>query len=253
MIHVGVSGPGAVRRQRWPSVPKDCPDGTELAEHGQAARRSKLPAWASSWPTTPVERLGVPCGHRRPVAGPDARPSATAVAQHPWKRWGLEKLRRAAAPRPALALLNDAVKKGGVMASNHVGGLSGAFIPVSEDDGHDQTPCKCGSALTIEKLEAMTAVCSVGLDMIVIPGDTTAEVIERPDCRRRLPIGVANSKDDGGARHPRHRPQGRRCAGLWRPAGPRAHHAHQQVQPCGHDPPRRPHPRPDAGTEKLKQ
>ena len=72
-------------------------------------------------------------------------------------------------------MLNDAVKKGGVMASSSVGGLSGAFIPVSEDAG--MINAARSGALTIEKLEAMTAVCSVGLDMIVIPGDTTAEVI----------------------------------------------------------------------------
>ena len=91
----------------------------------------------------------------------------------------------------ALALLNDAVKKGGVMASSHVGGLSGAFIPVSEDAGMiDAVTC---GALSIEKLEAMTAVCSVGLDMIVIPGDTPAEVI----CgiiADEISIGVANTK-----------------------------------------------------------
>ena len=75
----------------------------------------------------------------------------------------------------ALALLNDAVKKGGVMASSHVGGLSGAFIPVSEDAGMIQAAA-CG-ALSLEKLEAMTAVCSVGLDMIAIPGDTSEAVI----------------------------------------------------------------------------
>ena len=74
-----------------------------------------------------------------------------------------------------LALLNDAVKKGGVMASSRVGGLSGAFIPVSEDDG--MIKAARNGVLTIEKLEAMTAVCSVGLDMICIPGDTPAEVI----------------------------------------------------------------------------
>ena len=75
----------------------------------------------------------------------------------------------------ALAMLNDAVKKGGVMASSHVGGLSGAFIPVSEDAGMITAVEK--GALTIEKLEAMTAVCSVGLDMIAIPGDTEEAVI----------------------------------------------------------------------------
>ena len=90
-----------------------------------------------------------------------------------------------------LALLNDAVKKGGVMASNHVGGLSGAFIPVSEDDGMINA-ANCGS-LTLEKLEAMTAVCSVGIDMVVIPGDTSAEVISGLIADEAA-IGMVNSK-----------------------------------------------------------
>ena len=88
-------------------------------------------------------------------------------------------------------MLNDAVKKGGVMASSHVGGLSGAFIPVSEDAGMIAA-AECG-ALTLEKLEAMTAVCSVGLDMIAIPGDTPEAVI----CgiiADEISIGVANTK-----------------------------------------------------------
>ena len=90
-----------------------------------------------------------------------------------------------------LALLNDAVKKGGVMASNHVGGLSGAFIPVSEDAGMihaAETGC-----LTIEKLEAMTAVCSVGIDMVIIPGDTSAAVISGLIADEAA-IGMVNSK-----------------------------------------------------------
>ena len=91
----------------------------------------------------------------------------------------------------ALAMLNDAVKKGGVMASNHVGGLSGAFIPVSEDDGMINA-ANCGS-LTLEKLEAMTAVCSVGIDMVVIPGDTSAEVISGLIADEAA-IGMVNSK-----------------------------------------------------------
>ena len=90
-----------------------------------------------------------------------------------------------------IAMLNDAVKKGGVMASNHVGGLSGAFIPVSEDDGMIKA-AECGS-LTLEKLEAMTAVCSVGIDMVVIPGDTTAEVISGLIADEAA-IGMVNSK-----------------------------------------------------------
>ena len=91
----------------------------------------------------------------------------------------------------ALALLNDAVKKGGVMASSHVGGLSGAFIPVSEDRGMIEAVKR--GALSIEKLEAMTAVCSVGLDMIAIPGDTSASTISGI-IADEISIGVANTK-----------------------------------------------------------
>ena len=91
----------------------------------------------------------------------------------------------------ALALLNDAVKKGGVMASSHVGGLSGAFIPVSEDEGM-MDAVKKGS-LTIDKLEAMTCICSVGLDMIAIPGDTTSETISAI-ISDEAAIGVMNNK-----------------------------------------------------------
>ena len=91
----------------------------------------------------------------------------------------------------ALALLNDAVKKGGVMASNHVGGLSGAFIPVSEDIG--MIEAASAGALTLEKLEAMTCVCSVGLDMIAIPGDTSAAAISGIIADEAA-IGMVNNK-----------------------------------------------------------
>ena len=91
----------------------------------------------------------------------------------------------------ALAMLNDAVKKGGVMASSHVGGLSGAFIPVSEDAGMIAAVER--GALSLEKLEAMTAVCSVGLDMIAIPGDTPEEVIDGI-IADEIAIGVVNTK-----------------------------------------------------------
>ena len=94
-------------------------------------------------------------------------------------------------PRAALALLNDAVKKGGVMASNHVGGLSGAFIPVSEDIG--MIEAASAGALTLEKLEAMTCVCSVGLDMIAIPGDTSAAAISGIIADEAA-IGMVNNK-----------------------------------------------------------
>ncbi|MBQ1407903.1 MAG: PFL family protein [Eubacterium sp.] len=91
----------------------------------------------------------------------------------------------------ALALLNDAVKKGGLMASSSVGGLSGAFIPVSEDEG--MISAARDGSLSIEKLEAMTAVCSVGLDMIVLPGDTTADVISALIADEAA-IGMVNNK-----------------------------------------------------------
>ena len=91
----------------------------------------------------------------------------------------------------ALALLNDAVKKGGVMASSHVGGLSGAFIPVSEDAG--MIAAAEAGRLTIEKLEAMTCVCSVGLDMIAIPGDTPAATISGL-IADEMAIGMINHK-----------------------------------------------------------
>ena len=103
---------------------------------------------------------------------------------------GLERV-GACGTTAALALLNDAVKKGGIMASSHVGGLSGAFIPVSEDIGMIEA-AEMG-ALTLERLEAMTAVCSVGIDMVAIPGDTPAEVISAMIADEAA-IGVVNQK-----------------------------------------------------------
>ena len=91
----------------------------------------------------------------------------------------------------ALAMLNDAVKKGGVMASNHVGGLSGAFIPVSEDEGMIAAAEK--GTLVLDKLEAMTCVCSVGLDMIAVPGDTSAATISAIIADEAA-IGMVNTK-----------------------------------------------------------
>ncbi|MBR6314004.1 MAG: DUF711 family protein, partial [Clostridia bacterium] len=91
----------------------------------------------------------------------------------------------------ALALLNDAVKKGGVMASNHVGGLSGAFIPVSEDEG--MIAAAQSGSLSLDKLEAMTCVCSVGLDMIAVPGDTPASTLSAIIADEAA-IGMVNCK-----------------------------------------------------------
>ena len=106
----------------------------------------------------------------------------------------------------ALALLNDAVKKGGVMASSHVGGLSGAFIPVSEDIGMIQAANR--GTLTLDKLEAMTCVCSVGLDMIAIPGDTPAETISAIIADEAA-IGMINQKTTAVRIIPVHRESSR--------------------------------------------
>ena len=117
-------------------------------------------------------------------------PAVGDSVAHILEEMGLERC-GAHGTTACLALLNDAVKKGGVMASSHVGGLSGAFIPVSEDAGMIDA-AKCG-ALTLNKLEAMTAVCSVGLDMIVIPGDTSEEIISAIIADEAA-IGMVNSK-----------------------------------------------------------
>ena len=154
-IHVGVSGPGAVRAA-LAKLPKDAP----MDEVAELVKRTAFKITRLGQLVANLEEMGLEsCG----CCGTTA----------------------------CLALLNDAVKKGGVMASNHVGGLSGAFIPVSEDDGMINA-ANCGS-LTLEKLEAMTAVCSVGIDMVVIPGDTTAEVISGLIADEAA-IGMVNSK-----------------------------------------------------------
>ena len=134
------------------------------------------------------QRLGIPFGIvDLSLAPTPARGDSVAYIL---QEMGLE-MTGAAGTTAALALLNDAVKKGGIMASNHVGGLSGAFIPVSEDIGMIEA-VSCG-ALTLEKLEAMTCVCSVGLDMIAVPGDTPAEVISGMIADEAA-IGMINGK-----------------------------------------------------------
>ena len=134
------------------------------------------------------ERLGVPFGIVDLSLAPT--PAVGDSVAYILESMGLEKC-GCHGTTAALAMLNDAVKKGGVMASSHVGGLSGAFIPVSEDAGMIEA-ARCG-ALSLEKLEAMTAVCSVGLDMIAIPGDTPAEVISGI-IADEISIGVVNTK-----------------------------------------------------------
>ncbi len=184
VVSVGVSGPGvvnsAIRRAG------KC-DFTELAEiikktAFKITRMGQLVASEAS------RRLDVPFGIVDLSLAPT--PAVGDSVAHILEGMGIEKC-GGHGTTAALALLNDAVKKGGVMASSRVGGLSGAFIPVSEDAGMIDA-VRVG-ALSLEKLEAMTAVCSVGLDMIAIPGDTSEAVI----CgiiADEISIGVANTK-----------------------------------------------------------
>ena len=168
IINVGVSGPGVVKyaleQVRGESFEVLCETIKKTAF--KITRVGQLVAQEAS------RRLGIPFGIIDLSLAPT--PAVGDSVADILQEIGLEK---AGAPgtTAALALLNDQVKKGGVMASSYVGGLSGAFIPVSEDQGMIEA-AECG-ALTIEKLEAMTCVCSVGLDMIAIPGDTPASTI----------------------------------------------------------------------------
>ena len=133
------------------------------------------------------ERLGVPFGIVDLSLAPTPAPGDSVA--NILEEIGLESC-GCCGTTATLAMLNDAVKKGGVMASNHVGGLSGAFIPVSEDDGMIRAVER--GSLSIEKLEAMTAVCSVGIDMVVIPGETSPAVISALIADEAA-IGMVNS------------------------------------------------------------
>ena len=184
VIHVGVSGPGVVR-----AALTRCPDG-DLSEVAEVIKRTafKITRMGQLVGTEASRRLGVPFGIVDLSLAPT--PAVGDSVAHILEEMGLETC-GVPGTTAALALLNDAVKKGGVMASSSVGGLSGAFIPVSEDAG--MIDAARSGALSIEKLEAMTAVCSVGLDMIVIPGDTTAETISAIIADEAA-IGMVNSK-----------------------------------------------------------
>lgn len=184
VINVGVSGPGVVAAAIRNAG--DC-NITELADvikktAFKITRMGQLVAKEAS------ERLSVPFGIVDLSLAPT--PAVGDSVAYVLEEMGLEVC-GAAGTTACLALLNDAVKKGGVMASSHVGGLSGAFIPVSEDAG--MISAAENGSLLIEKLEAMTAVCSVGLDMIAVPGDTTAEVISGI-IADEISIGVVNNK-----------------------------------------------------------
>ena len=168
VINVGVSGPGVVRA----AIAKH-PDAS-INEIADIIKKTafKVTRMGQLVGSKASEMLGVPFGIVDLSLAPT--PAVGDSVAHILEEIGLEQC-GGAGTTACLAMLNDAVKKGGVMASSSVGGLSGAFIPVSEDAG--MIDAARSGALTIEKLEAMTAVCSVGLDMIVIPGDTSAEVI----------------------------------------------------------------------------
>lgn len=184
VINVGVSGPGVVR-----AALAKCPDG-DLTEIADVIKKTafKITRMGQLVGSEASRRLGVPFGIVDLSLAPT--PAVGDSVAHILEEMGLAQC-GCYGTTAALALLNDAVKKGGVMASSHVGGLSGAFIPVSEDAGMiaaARTGC-----LTLEKLEAMTAVCSVGLDMVVCPGDTPAEVIAAIIADEAA-IGMVNAK-----------------------------------------------------------
>ena len=189
VINVGVSGPGVVKKalDRAFEAKGDyltITDAAEVIKHtaykvtrvgeiigNEVAQRLNLPFGVADLSLAPTPAVGDSVGEIFQTMGLSSigAPGTTAI----------------------LAMLNDAVKKGGVFASSHVGGLSGAFIPVSEDSAIEAA-ARSG-ALTMEKLEAMTSVCSVGLDMIAIPGDTSAATISGM-IADEMAIGMINSK-----------------------------------------------------------
>lgn len=184
VINVGVSGPGVVARAV--AHAGDC----DLSTLAEVIKRVafKITRAGELVGREAARRLGVPFGIIDLSLAPT--PAAGDSVAEILELMGLEK---AGAPgsTAALALLTDAVKKGGAMASSHIGGMSGAFIPVSEDKGMIEA-VRIG-ALTLEKLEAMTSVCSVGLDMVAVPGDTTADQIAAI-IADEMAIGVMNNK-----------------------------------------------------------
>lgn len=184
VINVGVSGPGVVAAAVREAG--NC-DFSTLAETVKRIA-FKITRVGQLVATEAAKRLGVPYGIVDLSLAPT--PAAGDSVAEILENMGLERC-GTHGTTAALALLNDAVKKGGVMASGHVGGLSGAFIPVSEDRGMIDA-VKAGT-LSLQKLEAMTAVCSVGLDMIAVPGDTTAETIAGI-IADEISIGVVNNK-----------------------------------------------------------
>ena len=184
VINVGVSGPGVVHHalKKVKGQPFDVVAETIKKTAFQITRMGQLVAMEAS------NRLNVPFGIVDLSLAPT--PAIGDSVARILEEMGLEVC-GTHGTTAALALLNDAVKKGGVMASSHVGGLSGAFIPVSEDEG--MIAAARSGALSLEKLEAMTCVCSVGLDMIAVPGDTSAATISAIIADEAA-IGMVNQK-----------------------------------------------------------
>lgn len=184
VLNVGVSGPGVVYHalQSVKGQPFDVVAETIKKTAFQITRMGQIVGKEAS------ERLGIPFGIVDLSLAPT--PAVGDSVARILEEMGLETV-GTHGTTAALALLNDAVKKGGVMASNHVGGLSGAFIPVSEDEG--MIAAAESGTLVLDKLEAMTCVCSVGLDMIAVPGDTTAATISAIIADEAA-IGMINTK-----------------------------------------------------------
>ena len=185
VINVGVSGPGVVR-----AAIKKHGEGCTLTEIAELIKRTafKITRMGQLVAQEASRRLCVPFGIVDLSLAPT--PAIGDSVAYILEGMGLEQC-GAHGTTAALALLNDAVKKGGVMASSSVGGLSGAFIPVTEDAG--MIEAARSGCLTLNKLEAMTCVCSVGLDMIAVPGDTSAETLSAIIADEAA-IGMVNSK-----------------------------------------------------------
>ncbi len=184
VLNVGVSGPGVVR-----AALAKCPT-EDLSQIADVIKKTafKITRMGQLIGTEASHRLGIPFGIIDLSLAPT--PAVGDSVAHIIEEIGVE-ICGGHGTTAALAMLNDAVKKGGVMASSHVGGLSGAFIPVSEDAG--MIAAAENGTLSIEKLEAMTSVCSVGLDMIVVPGDTPATTLAAIIADEAA-IGMVNSK-----------------------------------------------------------
>jgi len=184
-LNVGVSGPGVVR-----AAILDLPEGADMSDLANKIKQTayKITTTGELVGRKLAKRLGIPFGVIDLSLAPT--PAEGDSVAGIFQAMGLEHA-GAHGTTAALAMLNDAVKKGGIMASSHVGGLSGAFIPVSEDAGMIEAARQ--GCLTFDKLEAMTSVCSVGLDMIAIPGDTPVDTIAGM-IADEMAIGMINKK-----------------------------------------------------------